>query len=81
MEALIKNVNKYTEKLKAAKAELKEAIEDSEMYRSIYESTLSTVDENGFEVSEKDAASHAYKVTLKNYKKIVTNGDTTQAQS
>lgn len=70
MEALIKNVEKYTEKLKAAKSELKEAIEDSEMYKSIYESTLSTVDENGFEVTEKDAASHAYKVTLKNYKKM-----------
>ena len=70
MEALIKNVEKYTQKLKDAKGALKEAIEDSDMYKSIYESTLSTVDENGFEVNEKDAASHAYKVTLKNYKKM-----------
>lgn len=72
MEAHIKNVEKYTQKLKDAKSALKDAIEDSEMYKSIYESTLSTVDENGFEVTEKDAASHAYKVTLKNYKKMVT---------
>ena len=73
MEALIKNVDKYTQKLKDAKSELKAAIEDSEMYKSIYENTLSTVDENGFEVTEKDAASHAYKVTLKNYKKMSTS--------
>ncbi len=72
METLIKSVDKYTQKLKDAKVALKEAIEDSDMYKSIYESTLSTVDENGFEVTEKDAASHAYKVTLKNYKKMTT---------
>lgn len=67
---LIQKVDRYTEKLKEAKSELKDAIEESDMYRSIYESTVSTVDENGFEVTEKDAATHAYKVTVKNYKRM-----------
>lgn len=69
---LIDKVARYTEKLKEAKSELKDAIVDCDMYRSIYESTVSTVDENGFEVTEKDAASHAYKVTVKNYKRMTS---------
>ena len=67
---LIEKIDRYTEKLKEAKSDLKDVIEDSDMYRSIYESTVSTVDENGFEVTEKDAASHAYKVTVKNFKRM-----------
>jgi hypothetical protein len=67
---LIEKIDRYTEKLKEAKSDLKDLIEDSDMYRSIYESTVSTVDENGFEVTEKDASSHAYKVTVKNFKRM-----------
>lgn len=66
---LLQKIDKYNEKLKELKTELKEELESTPMYKSIYDATVSTVNDNGFEVSEKDAASHAYKVTLKNYKK------------
>ena len=52
--------------LKDIKHEIKELVQGTEMYKAILESTISTVDENGYEVSEKDAASHAFKITLKN---------------
>lgn len=70
IQDLLSTIDKYTEKLKDAKAELKELVEETDMYKSIYNSTVSTVGDNGFEVSEKDAAIHAYKITLKNLKKL-----------
>lgn len=67
---LIQKIDKYNEKIKELKAELKTEIEATPMYKSIYEASVSSLNEKGFDVSEKDAASHAYKVTLKNYKKV-----------
>ncbi len=66
IQELIDRVDKYTEKLKEIKSELKEEIENSSLYKEVYESTISA---SGVEVSEKDAASHAFKVALKIFKK------------
>lgn len=63
---LIQKIDKYTEKLKELRTELKDEIEETPMYKSVYEST--SVKNGEIVVSEKDAATHAYKVTLKNYK-------------
>jgi hypothetical protein len=68
--ALLESLDKYTQRVKDTKSKLKDLVESSEMYKNVYESSLSTVGENGFEVSEKDAAKHAYSVTLKNIRKI-----------
>lgn len=53
--------------LKEANNKIKEFIIGTEMYMTILETTVSTSDDNGYDVSEKDAAKHAYNVTLKNY--------------
>ena len=67
---LMQKIDKYAEKIKELRSELKEELEGTPMYKSIYDATVSTVNDKGFEVSEKDAAGHAYKVTLKNYKRM-----------
>mgnify|MGYP006282661157 CR=1 FL=1 len=67
---LLERIDKYTEKLKELKTELKDELEATPMYKSIYDATLASINDNGFVVSEKDAAAHAYKITLKNYKRV-----------
>ncbi len=71
IQELIDKIDKYTEKIKEAKAELKDEIESTQLYKSVYDSTISS---SGVEVSEKDAASHAFKVTLKVFKKRNDSG-------
>ena len=68
---LISTLDEQTQDVKDTRAKLKELIEASEIYKNVYETSVSTVGENGFEVSEKDAAKHSYSVTLKNYRKIM----------
>lgn len=63
---LIGKIDKYTEKIKELRTELKDELENTPVYKSVYEATA--VKNDGIVVSEKDAATHAYKVTLKNYK-------------
>ncbi len=65
---LIQKLDKYNEKVKELKMELKEVLEDTEIYKAVYQATISTTDK--IEVTEKDAAAHAYKIALKNYKKV-----------
>lgn len=66
IQELIDRIDKYTEKLKEVKSELKDSIESTSMYKAVYDATISA---SGVEVSEKDAAAHAFKVTLKNFRK------------
>jgi hypothetical protein len=68
---LLTTIDEQADALRDSKARLKELIEGTEMYKNVYESSVSTHDENGFEVSEKDAAKHAYSVTLKNFRKLI----------
>jgi hypothetical protein len=68
---LIETLDEHAQLVKDAKSKLKDLIESSDMYKTVYESSVSTHDENGFEVSEKDAAKHAYSVTLKNFRKLM----------
>ena len=63
---LITKIDKYNEKIKELRTELKDELESTDMYKSVYEATA--VKNGEIVVSEKDAAAHAYKVTLKNYK-------------
>lgn len=63
---LLKKRDELSTELKDVREKIKECVEATDMYKAIFESTVSTVDENGYEVSEKDAARHAFKITLKN---------------
>lgn len=64
IKILINEVENLTGRLKTAKKMLKEQVEDTEMYKGIYEYTLSS----DVKVTEKDAAKHAFNVTVKNLK-------------
>jgi|688.fasta_scaffold14350_7 hypothetical protein len=68
---LISTLDAQAQDVKDTRAKLKELIEASSIYKNVYDTSVSTVDENGFEVSEKDAAKHSYSVTLKNYRKMM----------
>lgn len=63
---LLKKRDELSAQLKDVRNQIKESVEATDMYKAIFESTVSTVDENGYEVSEKDASRHAFKITLKN---------------
>jgi hypothetical protein len=67
VEELIVKRNTLMAKLKNIKEQLKDEIESTEIYKAILESSVHTVDEDAYDVSEKDAAKHAFKLTLKNY--------------
>lgn len=58
-------------KMKELKENLKDLVESSEMYKNVYDSTLHTNEDDRFDVSEKDAAKHAYAVTIKNFSKHI----------
>lgn len=64
IKILINEVESLTGRLKTAKKMLKEQVEETDMYRGIYEYTLSS----DLKVSDKDAAKHAFNVTVKNLK-------------
>lgn len=66
---LIMELNSHMKTIKDIKSELKEKIEDTDMYKAVFEATMQTSDSSNFQVAEKDAAKHAYNVTLKNLKK------------
>lgn len=68
---LILKRNQLNEKLKSIKAEINDKIVATQMYATVLESSVLTVDEHAFEVSEKDAAKHALKVTLKSYESMI----------
>lgn len=59
------SIEEYSRNLKDMKKRLKELVEDTQMYKTIYASSL-TAPSDGVVVSEKDAAKHAFNVTLKN---------------
>lgn len=63
IRVLINEVESLTGRLKTAKKMLKEQVEDTDMYRRIYEHTINSDDAK---VTEKDAAKHAFNVTVKN---------------
>jgi hypothetical protein len=67
IEELIVKRNTLNAKMKQIKEQLKSEIESSEIYKAILEASVATVDSDAYDVSEKDAAKHAFKVTLKNY--------------
>lgn len=69
---LIETLDNHAKLVKDTKAQLKDLVEATSMYKTVYESSVSTNDENGFEVSDKDAAKHAYSVTLKNIRKMIS---------
>lgn len=64
IKVLINEVENLTGRLKTAKKMLKDQIEETETYKAIYDYTLSS----DVKVSEKDAAKHAFNVTVKNLK-------------
>ncbi len=66
IQKLLKQRDELSAQLKDVRKEIQEAVEATELYKAIFESTVSTVDENGYEVTAKDAARHAFKMTLKN---------------
>lgn len=65
---LIMELNSHMKTIKDIKSELKDKIEDTDMYKAVFEATMQT---SNIQVSEKDAAKHAYNVTLKNLKKSI----------
>lgn len=68
---LINTLDEQMQDVKDTRSRLKDLIESSSIYKNVYDTTVSNVGENGFDVSDKDAAKHAYSVTLKNYKKMM----------
>lgn len=66
IQALLKQRDELAAQLKEVRKQIQDSVESTELYKAIFESTVSTVDENGYEVTEKDAAKHAFKMTLKN---------------
>lgn len=56
------------DKLKAIREELKDALMETEIYKSVFDATLKQASEK-CKVPEKVAAAHAIKVVLANYKK------------
>lgn len=64
IKVLINEVETLSSRLKTAKKMLKESVEETEMYKNIYEHTLSS----DVKVTDKDAAKHAFNVTVKNLK-------------
>jgi DNA helicase IV len=56
------------DKLKAIRDELKDALMETDIYKSVFEATLKQASEK-CKVPEKVAAAHAIKVVLANYKK------------
>lgn len=67
IEKLIAHRNTLMTELKHVKDRIKDEILCTDMYKAVLEMSVHTVDEDAFEVSEKDAAKHAFKVTLKSY--------------
>jgi len=56
------------DKLKAIRDELKDALMETDIYKSVFDATLKQASEK-CKVPEKVAAAHAIKVVLANYKK------------
>lgn len=56
------------DKLKAIRDELKDALMETDIYKSVFEATLKQASEK-CKVPEKVASAHAIKVVLANYKK------------
>jgi chaperonin cofactor prefoldin len=68
---LIQTLDAQMQDVKDTRSRLKDLIESTEIYKTVYDTTVS----NGFDVSDKDAAKHSYSVTLKNYKKMMKQDD------
>ena len=63
---LLDKRNDLTDELKMVRAEIKDLLEETDMYKDIFDQTVNQGSE-AYEVSEKDAAKHALKIALKNY--------------
>lgn len=61
---LIMKVDQTKATLKSLNAELKVALEDTEVYKNVLQSTL---EDKRYNVTEKMAAAHALKVSLKHF--------------
>ena len=68
IEKLIEHVNELSSHLKDARADLKNAIEKTELYEKILKATLKQ-SSAGCDIPDKAAKAHAYKVTLMNFMK------------
>jgi len=68
IEQLIARVDELKAEAKTAKAELKSALEGTQVYSKILTATMKQ-SSTGCTISEKDAQAHALKVTLANFKK------------
>jgi hypothetical protein len=68
IEKLIEHVNELSGHLKDAKADLKNAIEKTELYEKILKATLKQ-SSAGCDIPDKAAKAHAFKVTLANFTK------------
>jgi hypothetical protein len=70
IQDLLAKLAKANQRVKDLKVELKDQVLDSELYKTIFEKMVSSVDEDGFEFSEKDAEKHALRVALKNFEQM-----------
>ena len=68
IEKLIEHVVELSTHLKDAKADLKNAIEKTELYEKILKATLKQTS-TGCDIPDKAAKTHAFKVTLANFEK------------
>jgi hypothetical protein len=64
---LIMKVEDMKAKLKDANAELKAALEDTDVFKNVLEATM---EDKRYNVTEKMAAAHALKVALKHFTPI-----------
>jgi hypothetical protein len=70
IQSLIGKLAHTNQRVKDLKNELKEEVLDSSLYKTIFEKMVSSVDQDGFEFSEKDAEKHALRVALKNFEQM-----------
>lgn len=68
INSLIDQIEEAKETIKELKSRLDEELMETEVYKTVFENTKSTHDENGYECPEKEAHKHALKMALLNYK-------------
>lgn len=68
INSLLDQIEEAKITIKDLKTMLDEELMETEIYKTVFESTRSTVDENGYECPEKEAHKHALKMALLNYK-------------
>lgn len=76
INSLLDQIEEAKDVLNELKSKLDEELMETEIYKTVFESTKSTVDENGYECPEKEAHKHALKMALLNYKTPVKNKKT-----